>query len=238
MPIIEIILINLHKYYVTNKQSMFSDMKKISTALAIFFALTIGAQSFKYGVTGNFHKGSIVGVHDVSKGAYGGGLGVFGEIALVENDVFDSAWLYIVPQIEYSMQGEIAKAEEEKYGIQKFHHDYLAMQVYLKWFFHKGNMKRDVFLFAGPRIEYLVREKREVDPAYDAVYYKYNLDDEVNKFGYGVSFGAGLKVSQKVSAFIRYDRGFSKVYPNNDQRNTYNRLLAVGINYYLNENWW
>ena len=99
-------------------------------------------------------------------------------------------------------------------------------------------MKRDVFLFAGPRIEYMVRENKEVDPAYDAAYYKYNLDDEVNKFGYGVSFGAGMKVAQQVEAFIRYDRGFSKIYPNNNRNNTYNRLLAVGINYYLNENWW
>lgn len=213
-------------------------MKKLNTFLALFFVLSLSAQTFKYGITGNFHQGSIAGVHDVSKGAFGGGLGVFGEIALVENDVFDSAWLYLVPQIEYSTQGENAKAEEEKFGIQKFHYDYLAMQVYLKWFFHKGNMKRDVFLFAGPRIEYLVREKREVDPAYDAVYYKYNLDDAVNKFGYGVSLGAGLKVSQKLEAFLRFDRGFSKIYPNNDRSNTYNRLLAVGINYYLNDNWW
>lgn len=213
-------------------------MKKLNTFLALFFVLSLSAQTFKYGITGNFHQGSIAGVHDVSKGAFGGGVGVFGQIALVENDVFDSAWLYLVPQIEYSTQGENAKAEEEKFGIQKFHYDYLAMQLYLKWFFHKGNMKRDLFLFAGPRIEYLVREDKKVDPAYDAAYFQYNLDDEVAKVGYGVSMGIGLKASSKWEAFMRFDRGFSKVYPNNNLRNTYNRMLAVGINYYLNENWW
>ena len=213
-------------------------MKKFNTILALLLLTAVYGQTYKYGVTGNFHKGSIVGVHDVSKGAYGGGLGIFGEVSLVENDVFDSAWLYLMPQIEYSMQGEIAKAEEDKYGKQIFHHDYVAMQVYLKYFFHQGNMKRDLFVFAGPRIEYLVREDRKVDPAYDAVYFKYNHDDLIKKFGYGVSFGAGLKISQQFEGFIRYDRGFSKVYPNNKDRNTYNRLLAVGINYYLNENWW
>ena len=213
-------------------------MKKFNTILALLLLTAVYGQTYKYGVTGNFHKGSIVGVHDVSKGAYGGGLGIFGEVSLVENDVFDSAWLYLMPQIEYSMQGEIAKAEEDKYGKQIFHHDYVAMQVYLKYFFHQGNMKRDLFVFAGPRIEYLVREDRKVDPAYDAVYFKFNHDDLIKKFGYGVSFGAGLKISQQFEGFIRYDRGFSKVYPNNNDRNTYNRLLAVGINYYLNENWW
>lgn len=213
-------------------------MKKITLIIAVFIMVTATAQTFNYGVTGNFHKGSIVGVHDVSKGAYGGGVGIFGQWSLVENDVFDSAWLYLMPQLEYSMQGEIAKAEQDKFGIQKFHHDYIAMQVYLKYFFHQGNMKRDLYLFAGPRIEYLVREKREVDPAYDLAYYQYNGDDEVNKFGYGISFGAGLKVTQQFEAFLRYDRGFGTVYPNNDRRNTYNRLLALGINYYFNENWW
>ena len=65
-----------------------------------------------------------------------------------------------------------------------------------------------------------------------------SIDDEVENFGYGVSLGAGLRVSRQMEAFIRFDRGFSKVYPNNDRNNTYNRLLAVGVNYYLNENWW
>lgn len=213
-------------------------MKKISTVLALFLAIAISAQSVKYGITGNFHQGSVAGVHDVSKGKFGGSLGGFVQFPLVENDVFDSAWLYLMPQVEYSMGGEWARAEEEKFGIQKYYYDYVAMQLYLKWFFHQGNMKKDIFLFAGPRIEYLVREDKKVDPAYDAAYFQYNLDDEVAKFGYGVSMGIGLKASSKWEAFMRFDRGFSKVYPNNNLRNTYNRMLAVGINYYLNENWW
>lgn len=213
-------------------------MKKIISFFAVLFLIMVNGQTFKYGVTGNFHQGSIKGVHDVSKGNYGGGLGGFVQWSLVENDVFDSAWLYIMPQIEYSMQGEHSKAQEEKYGIQRYNYDYIAMQVYLKYFFHKGNMKRDVYLFAGPRIEYMVREDKKVNPAYDLAYYKFNLDNKVNKFGYGVSFGVGLKLSLQMEAFLRYDRGFSTVYPNNDRNNTYNQLLAVGINYYLNENWW
>lgn len=213
-------------------------MKKIIILVTVFLLIMVSGQTFKYGVTGNVHRGSIVGVHDRSIGKYGGGLGVFAQWPLVENDVFDSAWLYIMPQLEYNMQGENAEVKKDVYGLQKFHHDYVAMQVYLKWFFHKGNMKRDVYLFAGPRIEYLVRQDRQVDPAYDLTNYRFNLDDEVNKFGYGVSFGAGLKVSQQIEAFLRYDRGFSKVYPNNDRNNTYNRMIAVGLNYYLNDNWW
>lgn len=214
-------------------------MKKINLLIAfLLMTLVNGQENFKYGVTGNFHQGSIAGVHDVSKGAFGGGVGIFGQWALVENDVFDSAWLYLMPQIEYNMGGEIAKAEEETFGRQIYHHDYVAMQVYLRYFFHQGNMKRDLYAFVGPRIEYLVRQEKKVDPAYDLAYYQYNLDNEVEKFGYGVSFGLGLKVSQQLEAFLRFDRGFSKVYTNNNLNNTYNRQLAVGLNYYLNDNWW
>lgn len=202
----------------------------------LLFSQFDNSQYFKWGVTGNFHKGSIVHVHDVSVGKYGGGFGLFADIALVENDVFDSAWLYLEPQVEYSMQGEFAKAEPDKFPTQKFYADYVAAMVYLKWFFHKGNMKRDVFLFAGPRVEYLISSKKEVDPAYDAAYYQYNHDNTMEKFGYGISFGSGITISRQFEAFIRYDRGFSKVYTDNPE-NTYNRLLAVGINYFLNTNW-
>lgn len=212
-------------------------MKKflLIAALAVF-SFGFG-QNFKYGVTANVHRGSIVNVHDVSVGKWGGGLGFFGETPLVENDVFDSAWLYLMGQLEYNMQGENAKVHTDIYGAQKFHMDYVAAQVYLKYFFHKGNMKRDVFLFAGPRVEFLVREKKETTPFYEEKHAHINLDENIENFGYGISFGAGLKVSQRVEAFLRYDRGFSKVYTDNP-RNTYNRMLAVGINYYLNENWW
>lgn len=213
-------------------------MKNLIPVLALLLCSVTSAQTFKYGITGNFHRGSIAGVHDYSTGKYGGGLGFFAQWSLVENDVFDSAWLYITPQIEYNMQGENAKAERDVYGLQKYHHDYVAMQVYLKWFFHQGNMKRDVFLFAGPRIEYMVRQDVNVDPAYDAAYYQYNLDDEVKKFGYGVSMGIGLKINLHLEGFLRFDRGFSTVYTNNTNNNTYNRMIALGFNYYIDENWW
>lgn len=92
-------------------------MKKHLTLLTLCLLVSVGAQKFKYGFTGNFHKSSIVGVHDYSVGKYGGGLGFFAQWSLVENDVFDSAWLYLTPQIEYNMQGEHAKADEEIFGI-------------------------------------------------------------------------------------------------------------------------
>lgn len=213
-------------------------MKKLTVLIATFLLTTLSAQALQYGVTANFHKGSIAGVHDYSKGVFGGSLGVFVDFPLAEADIDGETWLILTPQVEYHMGGEIAKAEENKFGVQKYHYDYLGMQVYLKYFFHKGGMKQNTFLFAGPRIEFMVREDVNVDPAYDAAYYKYNLDKTVNKFGYGASVGAGMKVSEKVEAFLRYDHGFSKVYPDNTIKNTYNRMLGIGVNYYLTNDRW
>lgn len=221
-------IINLHLNY-----SFYTSMK---SRILLYFSLLASVlsfgQTFKYGITANIHKGSIVGIHDVSKPALGGGLGFFTSISLVENDIFDSAWLYLEPQVEFSMQGENADPPQ---GYQKFHNNYIGTQVYLKYFFHKGNMKRDLFVFAGPRIEILVSEKREGPPVYDMFV---DQEKRINHFGYGVSFGAGVKVTQKVEGFIRYDRGFSKIYPDYTYKNTYNRFLGVGINYYLNNNRW
>lgn len=55
--------------------------------------------------------------------------GGFVQWSLVENDVFDSAWLYILPQIGFSMQRELSKAQEDKFGVQRYNCDYIPMQV-------------------------------------------------------------------------------------------------------------
>lgn len=80
-----------------------NDMKKINTLIAVFLLIMVNGQKFKYGLTGNFHKGSIVGVHDVSKGAYGGSLGAFAQWSLVENDVlFGMVVYYTANRIQHA----------------------------------------------------------------------------------------------------------------------------------------
>ena len=79
-------------------------------------------------------------------------------------------------------------------------------------------------------MEFLVSEKRSGPPAdFEA------QEQNINSFGYGVSVGAGIKINDKLDAFIRFDRGFSKIYPDYTRDATYNRMLALGINYYIGE---
>ena len=76
-------------------------MKKLSVIFSLLLIGFTSAQSIKYGATGSFHKGSIAGIHGVSKGNFGGSIGVFADFALVENDIYNSAWLYFTPQLEF-----------------------------------------------------------------------------------------------------------------------------------------
>lgn len=214
-------------------------MKKINLIIALVLFISLSAQNSgetRFGVTGNFHRGSIVNVHDRSIGRYGGTLGVLAEIPMLRSDVTGGEWLFFVPMVEYSMQGENATAELSRVGRQKFHHDYIGAQFYVKYFFHPNNILSDYFVFLGPRVEFLVREDRNVTELYDATYFQYNHDDELNNFGMGLSVGAGARVTDDLEAVIRFDRGFSKVYPNNTNGVTYNRQLSVGVNYYIRNN--
>ncbi len=232
-------------------------MKKINTFIAILFLIIVSGQDIKYGITGNFHRGSTVGIHDRSKGAYGGGIGVFADFHLVENDIYDSAWLYFTPQLEFSMEGE--RAEGNYWStvgkdVQKYHNYYIAIPLYIKYFIRNHGYKTNFYVMLGPKFEFLVYEKADEDqaisdilnagylpnnPNYTGNYKKtigyWGFDNAVAKFGYGVSAAVGMKVDEKWDIFLRFDRGFSKVYPDYTKHNTYNRLLAIGVNYYLGE---
>ena len=211
-------------------------MKKINLLIALFLFTAVSAQysgESRIGFTGNFHQGSIVNIHDESKGRYGGTLGVVAEIPIVSADITGGENIFLMPMVEYSMQGENSTVETATWGRQKFHNDYVAAQLYLKYFFAPGRNLSEYFVFAGPRVEFLVRDKRETSAQYEALYFQYNHDDEMNKIGIAVSVGVGTRIMDNLEAFLRFDRGFSKVYPNAVNGVTYNRQLSVGVNYYL-----
>lgn len=206
-------------------------MKRIHFIILLLFGQFLLAQSLSIGVTGNVHKTSIVNIHDYSKTPWGGGGGAYAEVALVPNDIFDSAWLYLVPQIEFSMQGENAAPPQ---GKQEFPAQYIGVPIYVKYFFHQGNVKRNLFLFGGPRLEFLVNNDRKGPEVYDMFV---DQEKKFASFGYGISLGAGVKVSDKMEVFIRFDRGLSKIYPDyTNKSTTYNRLLGIGFNYQIYQN--
>ncbi|WP_374445545.1 outer membrane beta-barrel protein [Epilithonimonas sp.] len=229
-------------------------MKKLVLIYSLLLMAVVNAQSIKYGVTANFHKGSTVNIHDKSKGNFGGGIGVFADFSLVQNDIYDSAWLYFTPQLEFSMEGERGQAWNDKVAAQqRYDNYYVALPLYIKYFLRNHGYKSDIYFMLGPKLEFLIANK--VDEAQAIAYANSigytnsqqaidlgakslsaaGLDNKIAKFGYGLSLVAGVKVDEKWNVFLRFDRGLSKVYPDYTKYSTYNRMLAIGINYYLGE---
>jgi len=95
-------------------------------------------------------------------------------------------------------------------------------------------MKRNLFLFGGPRFEFMVSHDRKGPEVYPAFI---EQEKKIASFGYGISLGAGVKLGDNLEAFVRFDRGFSKVYPDYTHKSSnYNRLLGIGVNYFIFKN--
>ncbi|WP_312765422.1 porin family protein [Epilithonimonas sp.] len=216
-------------------------MKKLIVIFSLLVFSSVSSQSIKYGVTGSFHKGSIAGIHNASKGNFGGSIGLFADFSIVPNDIYDSAWLYLTPQLELYAIGEKASWNEKDNNQQKYNNTYIGVPIYLKYFIRNSGYKGDLYFMIGPKFEFLVSEKNEegdaVNKAMTAGYdpAKFGLGQKADSFGYGISAKVGVKVDDKLDVFIRFDRGLSKVYPDYVAQSSYNRFLAIGLSYYLGE---
>lgn len=218
-------------------------MKKLILIYTLLLFGFVGAQSIKYGVTGSVHKSSMPGIHGVGKPAWGGNIGVFADFALVPNDIYDSAWLYFTPQLEIYTMGEKGDWNEDKINYQKYSNVYVGVPLYIKYYLKNQGYKGDIYFMAGPKLEFLVNEKTDEGNAVNEALAagkdpnKFGLGQRMNKFSYGLSVKAGAKVAESLEVFIRFDRGFAKVYPDYTAQTTYNRFLAIGVSYYLGESY-
>lgn len=216
-------------------------MRKLIVIYSLLVFGSINAQFIKYGVTGSLHRGSIAGIHNASKANFGGSVGIFADLSIVPNDIYDSAWLYLTPQLEVYTIGERASWNEDDNNRQKYNNTYIAVPIYLKYFMKNHGYKGDIYFMVGPKFEFLVSEKIEegdaVNKAMAAGYdpAKFGLGQKADSFGYGVSAKVGVKVDNKWDVFVRFDRGLSKVYKDYAAQSTYNRFLAIGLSYYIGE---
>ena len=214
-------------------------MKKLILIYTLLLFGFVSAQSIKYGVTGSVHKSSMPGIHGVGKSAWGGNVGVFADFSLVTNDIFDSAWLYFTPQLEVYTMGEKGDWDEDKINYQKYSNVYVGVPLYIKYYLKNHGYKGDIYFMFGPKFEFLVSEKTDegnaVAEAQAAGFdpNKFGLGQRINKFSYGISLKVGAKVAESTEVFIRFDRGFAKIYPDYTAQTTYNRFLAIGVSYYL-----
>lgn len=206
-------------------------MKKILLVFAIAMSSVLFSQEFKWGAIANVHSSSIEGIHDYSRGRIAPSVGLFAEIPLetFQRSIYAPLRYYIFPVVEYSMEGERALGEQ---GTQYFRNDYVAFSLYGKFHFYRGYFENFYFM-VGPRFAYNVSDLKKGP----TIIYEngYILDDtDMHKWNFSASLALGYVISDKVEMQIRYDQGFSKVYPHYDEHKTWIRMLGLGISYYFN----
>ena len=206
-------------------------MKKIFLVFAIAMSSVLFSQEFKWGAIANVHSSSIEGIHDYSRGRIAPSVGLFAEIPMesFQRSIYSPLGYYIYPVIEYSMEGERALGE---IGTRYFRNDFVALALYGKFHFYRGYFENFYFM-VGPRFAYNVAEYGE-GPI--LVYENGNIEPnfDIHKWNFSASLALGYVISDKMEIHIRYDQGFSKVYPHYDEHKTWIRMLGLGISYYFN----
>jgi len=98
---------------------------------------------------------------------------------------------------------------------------YISLPVLGKYAFHNG-----LAIFAGPRVDFLMKGEQEFDGS------KLNLKDEVNKTD--IAGVAGLEYNFPAGVFIsaRYSRGFKNVDKDVDYKiKNYSFGLSIGYKF-------
>lgn len=208
----------------------YQGMKKIVLIFSLLLGTLLYSQEVKWGVTANIHSSSIEGIHDFSRGRIAPSVGLFMEIPLesFQRSIYSPLRYYIYPVVEFSMEGEKTIIEP---GRQYFRNDFVAGTLYGKFHFYRGYWENFYFMI-GPRFAYAVSVNYNGP---NVTYESGSLGDNVTKkWSIGASGALGYVWDDKWEMYIRFDRGFTKVYPNYNMYTTWNRLLGFGVSYYFN----
>lgn len=201
-------------------------MNKVLAATAVFVSAIVSAQAVHFGIMANVHNSNVRGIHDYSKGRIAPAVGVFAEIPFAQRYV---SYTHLVPQLEYSMEGERATPST---GDQKFNNDYVNALLMVKHYFafNKVNENKDFFVLLGPKVGYNLSQKTE-----GPILYAPDLAAESNfsKVNVGVVLGTGYKFTERFEMFFRYDQGLSSVYKNFENK-TFAYQFNLGLNFKFN----
>ncbi|HBR10719.1 hypothetical protein SAMN05660493_01850 [Epilithonimonas bovis DSM 19482] len=195
-------------------------LKKILLTLFLGYTLILSAQNrdqyVKWKLSGNYSK---IKIGNTTADQYSTGLAV--AVAIDENDVYDSASLYLEPFVNYSF---FTKSLFTKLSYQTY-----SAGINLKKHINSYNNKKSFFIFIGPELAF-IRWKQILKSGDE--YIKIKPD-------YMINIGLGLFVTNNIELVAQYKFGLSKVYgieSLNDEHNI--QTLSIGIRLGFNQNWW
>jgi hypothetical protein len=189
-------------------------MKKLFTVIIILgISMMIHAQDVKFGLKGgvNFATFSGKDVENVdSKTAFH--VGVLAEIPLLDK-------FSLQPELLYSVQGI-----KENDDIAEFKLNYLQLPLIGKYY-----VTDEFSLEAGPQVGFLLSAKAKVEGEGEG-----DIKDDMNKTDFGLNFGLGYTLGNRLNVNARYNFGLSKIY-NKDtflsDIKAYNSVIQVSVGY-------
>ena len=189
-------------------------MKKLFTVIIILgISMMINAQDVKFGLKGGVNFASFSGkdVENVdSKTAFH--VGVLAEIPLLDK-------FSLQPELLYSVQGIKENDDNAEFKL-----NYLQLPLMGKYYV------TDEFSFeAGPQVGFLLSAKAKVEGEGEG-----DIKDNMNKTDFGLNFGLGYTLGNRLNVNARYNFGLSKIY-NKDtflsDIKAYNSVIQVSVGY-------
>ncbi len=189
-------------------------MKKLFTVIIILgISMMINAQDVKFGLKGGVNFASFSGkdVENVdSKTAFH--VGVLAEIPLLDK-------FSLQPELLYSVQGIKENDDNAEFKL-----NYLQLPLMGKYY-----VTDEFSLEAGPQVGFLLSAKAKVEGEGEG-----DIKDDMNKTDFGLNFGLGYTLGNRLNVNARYNFGLSKIY-NKDtflsDIKAYNSVIQVSVGY-------
>ena len=189
-------------------------MKKLFTVIIILgISMMINAQDVKFGLKGGVNFASFSGkdVENVdSKTAFH--VGVLAEIPLLDK-------FSLQPELLYSVQGIKENDDNAEFKL-----NYLQLPLMGKYY-----VTDEFSLEAGPQVGFLLSAKAKVEGEGEG-----DIKDNMNKTDFGLNFGLGYTLGNRLNVNARYNFGLSKIY-NKDtflsDIKAYNSVIQVSVGY-------
>lgn len=200
-------------------------MKKIIlTAVAVFGFAFANAQEVKFGVKAGLNISNFSGDVEDNKSRIGFQLGGFAEIKI--SDKFS-----IQPELLYSAQGanskEVDNANDYTFE-EKINNSYLNIPVMAKFYVTpKFNVE------VGPQIGFLLSSKTKFEESLAGVSVsaKEDTKDVFESTDFGLNFGLGYDLTEKLSIGGRYNLGLSNIVKDAGDFKVQNSVFTFSLGY-------
>ena len=154
-------------------------------------------------------------------------------------DLRQSEKISIQMELLYSTQGAQIKINESSGGYVVTGHDklnlaYLNIPIMLKFY------ASDKFTIeVGPQIGFLISAKEKYsieDNQGNSESYTHDVTEDFQNADFGLNFGIGLDITNKINANFRYNLGLSNIVYSvyGDDTNVKNSVISISLGYKLN----